>query len=124
MLFPTFFSYFLVFAKAQEKVGSLLLYEDQKPEIPNALSKHMNFLTLKKEIHKETKHFKDVTFCYRFNFLSFMSKTKGSLIFSAYTPYYVELVSPKTGAKRNTTDILQSHMSPLYQYQFLPNFYV
>ena len=114
MLFPTFFSYFLVFAKAQEKVGSLLLYEDQKPEIPNALSKHMNFLTLKKEIHKETKHFKDVTFCYRFNFLSFIAKTKGSTMFVAHTPYYVEIVNPISGAKWNTTNRLQSHMSPLY----------
>ena len=124
MLLTISLSCFLVIAEAQEKVGSLLLYEDQKPGIPNALSKHLNFLTLKNDIHRETKHFEDVTFCYRFNFLSFISKTKGSLIFSAYTPYYVELVSPKTGAKRNTTDILQSHMSPLYQYQFLPNFYV
>ena len=77
--------------------------------------KYFNFLTLKEKIHKEIKHFEDVTFCYRFNFLSFIAYNKRSAIFLARTPNYVEFVNPISGTKRNLTDGLSSAISPIYQ---------
>ena len=92
--------YFLAFVRTQEIVSSLLLYEDQKDVVFEENGKSFNFLTLKRKMHEERKHFKDVTFCYRFNFLSYIDETRTSNIVFGYRDNYVEVVNPISGTKK------------------------
>ena len=61
---------FVALVQAQDTIPSFLLYED-RTEIDPQDGNEVNFLTLKKEIHKEVKRFKDFTLCFRLNFLSY-----------------------------------------------------
>ena len=63
-------SIFVAWLQAQDTIPSFLLYED-RTEIDLNNGNEVNFLTLKKDMHKEVKRFKDFTLCFRLNFLSY-----------------------------------------------------
>ena len=99
---------------AQESMGTLLLYEDQK-EVPlEDINENWNFLTLKEQIHKEKKTFQDVTVCFRFNLLSYRGESKTNFLIHAYADNYREYVkNTVTGVIENGTDRFLFYLNPV-----------
>ena len=77
-----------------DDLDALLLYENQQDL--QVQKENENFLTLKRNIHQDIKEFKDFSFCFRINFLSFTDNVV-SVPIHLQTDKFVKVVNPSTG---------------------------
>ena len=92
-------------ALAQDTMGALLLYEDGK-EAEFHTGENVNFLTLKRKIHSEVKHFKDFTLCSRYYFVSYREDASVSIAYWLQSSNFVKDLSRPCYRSQCMTDFL------------------